>query len=149
MKKELKILKNGERLTITKSGAETNGEYTQFEGTDEPGIGPPMHVHFKQEEGVKVLRGNMGVEVNGKKFELKEGEEFIFLKGVAHRFWNAGDQQLHYSGYVKPSLNYEYFIEQVYKSANENQDDKPGAFDAAFLLHGISLNSTCSSSPNL
>lgn len=134
MKKELRIIKNGEALTIIKSGKETNGEYTQFEGSDEPGFGPPLHVHFKQEEGLKVLKGVMEVEAGGKKFQLKEGEETVFKKGEAHRFWNAGTERLYYSGYVKPSLNYEYFIEKVYASANENKDDKPGAFDAAFLL---------------
>jgi mannose-6-phosphate isomerase-like protein (cupin superfamily) len=134
MKKELKIFKNGETLTILKHGSETNGEYTQFEGSDEPGIGPPLHVHFKQEEGLKVMKGIMGVEVNGTEIKLREGEEYIFSPGVAHRFWNAGNERLHYTGYVKPSLNYEYFIEQVYISANKNGDDKPRAFDAAFLL---------------
>jgi len=39
MKKEiLKINKNGETLTITKSATETNGQITEFEGTDEPGM---------------------------------------------------------------------------------------------------------------
>ncbi len=47
--KFLKINKNGETLTITKFAVETNGQLTEFEGTDEPGVGPPMHVHFKQE----------------------------------------------------------------------------------------------------
>jgi len=32
----LKINKNGETLTITKSSIETNGQITEFEGTDEP-----------------------------------------------------------------------------------------------------------------
>ncbi|MBC7873059.1 MAG: cupin domain-containing protein [Ferruginibacter sp.] len=134
MRKELRIVKNGEALTITRSCLETNGEYTQFEGSDEPGVGPPLHVHFKQEEGLKVLEGRMGVEINGERIELKAGDEYVFAPGVAHRFWNAGNERLHYSGYVKPSLNYEYFIEQVYTSANKNRDDKPGVFDAAFLL---------------
>ena len=51
-KKIIKLNKNGETLIITKSSADTNGQITEFEGIDEPGIGPPMHVHFKQEERV-------------------------------------------------------------------------------------------------
>lgn len=35
---------------------------------------------------------------------------------------------------MKPSNNYEYFIRHIYQSANENNDDKPSPFDAAFLL---------------
>lgn len=135
MKKEtLRINKNGETLTITKSAAETNGEITEFEGTDEPGFGPPMHVHFRQEEKIKVEKGKMRVKTPTKEFSLTEGQEYTFQPGEAHQFWNEGDETLRYTGHVKPSNNYEYFISQVYKSANEANDDKPGAFDAAFLL---------------
>jgi mannose-6-phosphate isomerase-like protein (cupin superfamily) len=135
MKREiLKLNKNGETLIITRSAADSNGEITEFEGIDEPGIGPPMHVHFKQEELVRVTKGKMRVKTLAKEFSLTEGQEYIFEPGEAHQFWNEGDQPLHYSGYVKPSNNYEYFIRHVYKSANEANDDKPGPFDAAFLL---------------
>jgi mannose-6-phosphate isomerase-like protein (cupin superfamily) len=135
MKKEiLKINKNGETLTITRSATETNGQITEFEGTDEPGIGPPMHVHFKQEEMVRVLKGKMRVKTLTKEFSLTEGQEYTFAPGEAHQFWNEGDQTLHYAGHVKPSNNYEYFIKHIYRSSNEASDDKPAAFDAAFLL---------------
>ncbi len=35
---------------------------------------------------------------------------------------------------MRPAHNYEYFIRHVFRSANEAEDLKPGAFDAAFLL---------------
>ena len=132
--KTLKINKNGEILIITKSGKETNGEITEFEGMDEPGIGPPMHVHFLQEEMIKVLRGSLRVKTPDKEFNLKQGEEYLFEPGEAHEFWNNGNEQNHYSGYLKPSYNYEYIIENIYLSANEANDVKPGPFDAAYLL---------------
>ncbi len=135
MNKEiLKINKNGETLTITRSASETNGQITEFEGSDEQGIGPPMHVHFKQEEMVRVIKGKMRVKTLTKEFSLTEGEEYLFAMGEPHQFWNEGDTKLHYTGYVKPSNNYEYFIKHIYKSANEANDDKPSPFDAAFLL---------------
>ncbi len=135
MKREiLKINKNGETLIITRSALETNGEITEFEGMEEPGIGPPMHVHFKQEEMVRVTKGKMRVKTLSKEFSLTEGQEYIFEAGEAHQFWNEGDQTMHYIGYVKPSNNYEYFIRHIYQSSNEAKDDKPSPFDAAFLL---------------
>ena len=135
MSKEiLKINKNGETLIITKSAAETGGQITEFEGTEEPGIGPPMHVHHKQEEKVKIVKGKMRVKTLTKAFSLIEGQEYIFLPGEAHQFWNEGDEILQYTGHVKPSNNYEYFIRHIYQSSNEANDDKPSPFDAAFLL---------------
>lgn len=130
----LKINKNGETLFITKSAAETNGEITEFEGIEEPGVGPPMHVHFKQEEKVKVVSGKMRIKTLTSEFSLSEGQEYTFAAGEAHQFWNEGDKPLHYTGHVKPSNNYEYFIKHIYQSANEANDDKPSPFDAAFLL---------------
>lgn len=130
----LKIKKNGETLTITKSAIETNGQITEFEGTEEPGIGPPMHVHFKQEEMVRVTKGKMRIKTLTREFSLTEGQEYVFAQGEAHQFWNEGDKTLYYSGYVKPSNNYEYFIRHIYQSANLANDDKPNPFDAAFLL---------------
>ncbi len=130
----LKIRKNGETLIITRSAAETNGQVTEFEGIEEPGVGPPLHVHFKQEEKVKVITGRMRIKTLTGEFSLAEGQEYTFAAGEAHQFWNEGDQPMHYSGHVKPSNNYEYFIRHIYQSANEANDDKPGPFDAAFLL---------------
>ncbi|MBK7888427.1 MAG: cupin domain-containing protein [Bacteroidetes bacterium] len=135
MNKEiLKINKNGETLIITGSSIESKGTITTFEGMEEPGIGPPMHVHFKQEEMVKVIKGKMRIKTLTKEFSLLPGEEYIFLPGEAHQFWNEGDDLLHYAGHVKPSHNYEYFIRQLYRSCNEANDDKPNPFDGAFLL---------------
>ena len=133
-KQILKINKNGETLIITKSSKETGGQFTEFEGTEEPGVGPPMHVHFRQEEKVKVVKGKMRIKTLTKEFSLTEGQEYMFTPGEAHHFWNEGDQTLHYSGHVKPSNNYEYFIKHIYQSSNEANDDKPSSFDAAFLL---------------
>ncbi len=132
--KSLKINKNGEVLIITKSGEDTNGEITEFEGMDEPGIGPPMHVHFLQEEKIKLLKGKMRAKTPKKEFDLEIGQEYIFEPGIPHQFWNTGDEQNHYSGYLKPSCNWEYIIENVYQSANSANDIKPSPFDAAFLL---------------
>lgn len=130
----IKIFKNGETLIITKSSTETNGKITEFEGSDEPGEGPPMHVHHKQEEWIRILKGKMRVKTMDKEFVLSEGEEYTFAPGEAHRFWNEGAGTLHYAGHVMPAHNYEYFISHVFRSANEANDTKPGAFDAAFLL---------------
>jgi len=133
-KKTLRLNKNAETLVITKPASETNGTITEFEGYDEPGIGPPFHVHFRQEEWIMILKGRMRVKTLQKEFVLNEGEEYTFAPGEAHKFWNDGAERLHYKGYVKPSLNYEYFIAHIYRSANEVDDDKPAPFDAAFLL---------------
>lgn len=87
-----------------------------------------------KEEQKNVVKVKMRVKTMLKEFSLSKREAYVFASGEPHQFWNEGDQTLHYSGYVKPSNNYDYFISHIYQSANEANDDKPGSFDAAFLL---------------
>jgi quercetin dioxygenase-like cupin family protein len=135
MERELLTLeKNGETLRIIRSAAESGGAVTEFEGSDEPGIGPPNHVHYLQEEWLKVIQGRIKVRTADKEFILNTGDEYVFAPGEVHKFWNDGNEKVHYRGSVKPSLNYEYFLRQVYISSNQAKSDKPGPFDAAFLL---------------
>ena len=126
--------KNDEMLIITRSAAETKGKITEFESRYEPGKGPPMHVHFIQEERIRIIRGNMRVITIEKEFSLGQGDDYTFAPGQAHRFWNEGSGTLLYAGHVMPACNYEYLISHIFRSANEVNSLKPGAFDAAFLL---------------
>jgi mannose-6-phosphate isomerase-like protein (cupin superfamily) len=130
----IKMNKSGETIIITRSAAETKGKITEYEGFDKPGKGPPMHVHHKQEERVRIIKGRMRVKTREKEFTLGKGEEYTFAPGEAHRLWNEGSEALVYAGHVKPAHNYEYFMSHFFRSANEAKDTKPGAFDAAFLL---------------
>ncbi len=126
--------KTGETLSITRSAAETKGKIIEFEVRYEPGKGLPMHVHHKQEERVRIIRGKMRVKTIKKEFSLRQGDDYTFAPGEAHRFWNEGSETLRYAGHVMPALNYEYFMGHLFRSANEAKDTKPGVFDAAFLL---------------
>jgi mannose-6-phosphate isomerase-like protein (cupin superfamily) len=130
----IKTNKNGETLIITRSAAETKGKITEYEGFDEPGKGPPMHVHHKQEERIRIIRGKMRVKTREKEFSLSQGEEYTFAPGEAHQLWNEGSETLFYAGHVRPAHNYEYLIRHFFRFANEARNTRPGAFDAAFLL---------------
>ncbi len=44
-----------------------------------------MHVHFKQEELVRVITGKMRVKTLNKEFSLNEGQEYVFAPGEAHK----------------------------------------------------------------
>ena len=133
-KKHWKINKNGEELIITVSGDDNGGTITEFEGADVPGIGPPEHIHFLQEEKIRMVKGSIMVKTPDGTMELKEGEEHVFPPGVPHQFWNNGTEPNRYAGYLKPSCNWEYIIEHVYASANAAGDVRPSPFDAAYLM---------------
>ena len=124
----------GERLTFVGIRRDDQGEYLEVENTVSPGSGPPMHVHRLQEEGLTVKQGTMAYQVKGEEERRAgPGETATFAPGVAHRFWNAGDDELLCTGFVRPPDNIEYFLTELYASTRRNGGDRPGLFDAAYL----------------
>ena len=125
----------GERLTFLGVGTDERGAYLEVENTVSPGSGPPNHVHRFQEEGLTVERGTMGWQLrDGDEHLARSGESITFAPGEVHRFWNAGDDELVGTGYVRPPDNLEYFLTQIYASMKANDGKRPRLFDSAYLL---------------
>lgn len=125
----------GEKLTFLSIYEKDGVEYLEAKNEVQPNAGPPMHVHYRQDEFFKVESGKIGYQMlGGEKQYAGPGEEILFKAGVPHKFWNAGTDLLVCTGYVSPPENFVYFISQIFKSTNEN-GGRPGIFDSAFLLN--------------
>ncbi|WP_309671865.1 hypothetical protein [Gemmatimonas sp.] len=57
----------------------------------------------------------------------------MYRAGDAHRFWNAGDDELVCSGYIDPADNIEYFLGEIFASSRRSGGHMPSVFDAAYL----------------
>ena len=126
----------GERLTFVAVRRDDRGEYIEMRNSVAPGAGPPMHVHHLQEEGLTVERGTIGYQSQGGVEQTAgPGESVTFAPGEAHRFWNAGDDELVCTGFVRPPGNLEYYLTEVYASMRRKGGDRPGLFDGAYLGH--------------
>ena len=124
----------GEKLTFLQTYIKEGKEYLEVENEVQPNAGPPMHVHHKQDECITVVSGKMGYQVlGGDKQFAGPGETVLFKAGVAHKFWNAGNEPLIGKGYITPAYNIVYFLSEIYKSANSNRG-RPGLYDSAFLI---------------
>ncbi|MFB6172395.1 MAG: cupin domain-containing protein [Haloarculaceae archaeon] len=89
------------------------------------GHGPMLHVHPEQEEGLAVVSGTLGVRVRDESRTLGPGEEAVVPAGVPHRFWNAGEDALHLSGWVDPGLRTEAFMRVTYGLARDGAPVTP------------------------
>jgi quercetin dioxygenase-like cupin family protein len=126
---------HGEVLTFERLVPTPDGGRLEVSNIVQPKAGPPMHVHYLQDEGLTVVAGRMGYQIAGEQPRSADvGESVTFKRGVAHRFWAEGDQPLHASGYIEPANNIVDFLSAVYRSMRAN-GGRPGAFDAAYLLH--------------
>jgi quercetin dioxygenase-like cupin family protein len=127
--------KAGEKLTFLRLINKPDGDRLEVEGFVKPGCGPPTHVHWKQEESVTVISGRMATQVPGQEPKYYgPGETVTFYRGTWHRFWNAGEGELHMKGWVKPANNVEYFLTELYKAIDAGKDNRPEPVAAAFLI---------------
>lgn len=124
----------GERLTFLRRTDDPAGGSLEGEARVAPGAGPPMHVHHLQEEGFTVIQGRIGYQVAGQEPGFAEaGETVVFPAGRAHRFWNAGEDELRCEAYIRPAGNADYFLEALFASQKANGGQMPSLFDVAFL----------------
>ena len=129
-------VENGAGETLMFLGLERTpeGERIYITGTARPGAGPPMHVHFLQDEIVTVEVGRVGYQVLGQGPKIAgPGETVTWPAGTPHRWWNAGDSEARMSGWCTPPGNVEYYLTQIFESMRQN-GKRPGLFDAAFLM---------------
>ena len=124
----------GERLRLVRVHGKGSEAWLEIEGLAEPGVGPPMHVHFFQDEGLRVEHGRLGYVIGeGEPLYAAPGEEVIFRAGEVHRFWNAGEEELRGTGWVSPVGNFPWFITRLHDSIRRN-GGRPGLFEGAFLM---------------
>lgn len=125
----------GERLTFVRRVQDPAGDRLEVENLVKPGSGPPMHVHYHQEEGLTVRRGSIGYQRPGEQPRFAgPGETVVFKPGEPHKFWNAGVEDLLGTGYIRPADNVEYFLTALFESQREGGGSRPDPFDAAFLM---------------
>jgi quercetin dioxygenase-like cupin family protein len=126
---------HGELLTFTGLTQGPNGVRLGADGVAQPGAGPPMHVHYLQEEAARVVRGRLGYQVFGGQPQFAgPGELVVWPAGTPHKWWNAGSDELHMTGWCSPPHNLEFFLTTLFASTKANGGRRPGLFDAAFLV---------------
>ena len=125
----------GEKL-IFKSIVEEDGEEKLIvENCVQPGAGPVMHVHFKQDESLTVKKGRLAYQIQGEEPKYAgPGETVTFLRGTPHRFWNAGEDVLECEGWIKPANSIVYFLSGIYAAMNKSGKEEPELFDGAYLM---------------
>jgi quercetin dioxygenase-like cupin family protein len=124
----------GETLTFVRRVPGKTGPRLEGNNVVAPGQGPVMHVHYYQEEALTVRSGTIGYQRLGEAEQFAGvGETVTFKAGEAHRFWNAGTDELHCDAYIEPADNIEYFLSEIFDSARRAGSHRPNLFEAAYL----------------
>jgi mannose-6-phosphate isomerase-like protein (cupin superfamily) len=117
----------GERIVFNKTCAETNGEAVEIEVYVRPGgVVAAAHVHPYQAERFEVISGRIGMKLGRRKLEAGPNDIVVVEPGTPHKFWNAGDEELHFVAVVKPALRFERLLETMFGLAADGKTNRKG-----------------------
>ena len=104
-----------------------------LDGTLPPGTsGPPLHVHFHEHEQGIVKAGTLGAQIGTDKFVIPAEGTVVLPAGRPHRWWNAGDDLLEFSGHVVP-VDLDRYLQAVFAVLNAS-NGRPPIFYLAHVL---------------
>lgn len=127
--------KYGEKLCFVRVIEGSDGDKVEVENWVQPGCGPVMHVHWKQDESLTVISGKLATQLKGKEPVYHHpGDTVLFKRGEWHRFWNAGEGVLNCRGWIQPANNIVYFLSELYKAMDAGKEDRPEPLASAFLM---------------
>ena len=118
----------GERLALrrVRRGDEV---WLELKGSLPPhSEGPPLHVHFAEEEEGRVTAGTLSALVDGRRINAGPGESVSLPRGSAHRWWNEGDEPLEFVGYARPVVDLDPYLQAMFEVLNAGSARRPLLF---------------------
>ena len=114
-------------VTLLRTSDETGGAMTLAEVELLPGGGNEAHCHRLFEERFEVLRGTLGVELDGRIAHLAPGERAVAPIDAVHRFFNDGDEPVVFRVEVVPaSKAFEQAFQIAYGLARDGLTTRSG-----------------------
>jgi quercetin dioxygenase-like cupin family protein len=80
----------GERVTLKLTGEDSDGSCAAVEISTPPQVGPPLHVHQREDEAFYVLEGMYEIRVGGRVIPAPPGTFAFLPRGIPHRYTNVG-----------------------------------------------------------
>ena len=83
-----------------------------IESVEQPGGGPPPHIHHREDETFQILEGEYEFTVGGKTFTAQKGATIFGPRGIPHSFRCAGKTPGRLMVTLTPA-GFEQFFEEV------------------------------------
>ena len=114
----------GDLVTVKVHGRDTGGVFSQIETTCGPHIGPPPHIHHREDETFFVIEGEFEFICGGERSTGGPGTVVRLPRGVPHRFANIGDTPGRVLVTITPA-GFEDFFAEVGALSAEEQNKLP------------------------
>lgn len=93
----------GSTLQVKLGGEDTAGALTLGIGTTPPNVGPPLHVHHRDDEFFIVIEGEMEFCIGDVWHKVGPGAVVFAPKNIPHKFRNAGQTPSKHWVFTVPS----------------------------------------------
>jgi hypothetical protein len=84
------------------------------------------HVHPYQNERFEVISGRLGMKLGRRKLEAGPNDVVVVEPGTPHKFWKAGEDELHFVAVVTPALQFERLLETMFGLAADGKTSRKG-----------------------
>ena len=117
----------GERVVVRVGTEETGGELLVVEAFVEPGGAVTgEHVHPIIEEYFTVVSGRVGFRLDGREQIAELGQRLHVPAGIAHDWWNAGEEEAHIMVEIRPGARFEAMIANLFGLARDGKTNSKG-----------------------
>ena len=128
----------GERAVARVGTEESGGELLEVDMYVRPaGAVVGEHVHPVIEEAFTVVRGRVGFRIAGHESIAELNKRLVVPPGVAHDWWNAGEEEAHVIVEIRPGLRFEEMAKNLYGLAQDgktNAKGMPNLLQSAILV---------------
>lgn len=132
----LEMRHTGERLVLHRARDSRGVEELHLHGSlPARREGPPLHIHALEDEHGQIISGTLSAILDGKTMTIGAGGSARFPKGSAHRWWNAGEEELVFQGVASPVVDLDRFLHAVFEVSNSSESGRPPFFYLAHVLY--------------
>ena len=118
------------------SSEDTDGGFCAFESIGNAKIGPPLHIHHKQDELFMVKEGEFTIMVGNETFKLKPGDTLLAPRKLPHAFVQTSEGISKLIVLFQPAGKMEEFFIEMGKLTGPTDRDK---FQKLFRDHGMEI----------
>jgi mannose-6-phosphate isomerase-like protein (cupin superfamily) len=129
-----------DRITFPATSEDTGSEHAFWLDYPPAGVGPPRHVHSREEEGFFVIRGELELKVGRLAATVGDGAFLAAPAGIPHEWRNVGDDNAEVITFTAPGGNEGFFLELGApgdEPAGERQTMPVQEINARTLRYGV------------
>lgn len=114
----------GTHMLIRIRGRDTGGSVAVVETHDQPGGGPPPHIHHREDETFQILEGEYEFSVAGKTIRACQGDTLFAPRDIPHTYRYVGKTPGRLLTVITPA-GFEGFFEEIGALSPQQQQDIP------------------------